>query len=122
MRYRKVQSIARRRARSRCLQQRTRAQEKQREAETVKGFKRLHSVRKSYNEQGLIYFTCQTYGKQPEWMRRKIDGLCVSAGGEYAPALQEYLMTDADWIFVCQKYHISDRTLDRIRKRFYESW
>lgn len=88
----------------------------------MRSFKRLRSVRKSYNEQGLIYFTCINYRRAPEWQRRRIDLLCESVGGEYAPALREYLTTEADWIHVCQKYHISDRTLDRMRTRFYEAW
>ncbi len=88
----------------------------------MKAFRRLRSVHKSYNEQGLIYFTCQTYRNQPERMRRKIDRLCEGAGGEYAPALKEFLTTGADWIGVCAKHHISDRTLERARRRFYESW
>lgn len=85
-------------------------------------FKRLRSVAKSYNEQGLIFFTCSNYRRQPEWMRKKIDGLCERVGGEYAPALKEFLTTDADWRYVCRKHHISDRTLERARKRFYEAW
>lgn len=88
----------------------------------MRGFKHLRSINRNYSEQGLIFFTCQTYGKQPEWMRRKIDKLCESAGGEYAPALKEFLTTDADWIYICGKHHISDRTLYRIRKAFYENW
>ena len=88
----------------------------------MKRFKRLRSVRRSYEEQGLIFFSCQTYRKQPEWQRRKIDSLCETAGGEYAAALKEYLTTDADWIYICGKHHISDRTLERIRKQFYEAW
>ena len=88
----------------------------------MKGFRRLRSIRKSYNEQGLIFFTCQTYRSQPERVRRRIDRLCESAGGEYAEALKEFLTTGADWISVCAKNHICDSTLERARRRFYESW
>lgn len=85
-------------------------------------FKRLHSVDKSYNEQGYIYFTCITYAKQPEAVRRKIDELCKSAGGEYAPALKEYMTSSADWVYICDKYYISGSTLERIRREFYDLW
>ncbi len=88
----------------------------------MKGFRRLRSVHKSYNEQGLIYFTCQTYRRQPERVRRRIDRLCESAGGEYAPALKEFLTTGADWRYVCMAHNVSDRTLERARRRFYELW
>ena len=88
----------------------------------MKTFRRLRSVRKSYNEQGLIYFLCQNYRWQPQRVQQKIDRLCESAGGEYAPALKEFLTTGADWISVCAKHHISDRTLERARRSFYESW
>ena len=89
---------------------------------TVKRFKQLRSVNKSYNEQALIYFTCITYDRQNATTRRKIERLCRKAAGEYAPALLEYLTTDAEWVGVCQKYHVGDRTLERVRRRFYELW
>ena len=85
-------------------------------------FKRLRSVNKSYEEQGLIYFTCINYKRQPARIREKIDRLCESAGGEYATALKEYMTTDADWIYICDRYHLSNSTLERIRRAFFESW
>lgn len=89
---------------------------------SVKRFKRLKSVRKSYEEQGRIYFTCATYGSQPESVRRRIDRLCESVGGEYAPALRCFLTTGADWITVCRIYNISSATLERLRRAFFEAW
>lgn len=88
----------------------------------MRRFKVLRSVRKSWEEQGYIFFCCRTYGRQPQKVRQKIDRLCASAGGEYATALKAYLTTDADWIWICRKYAISESTLDRIRRRFFESW
>ena len=89
---------------------------------TVKRFKQLRSVNKSYNDQALIYYTCITYDRQNAMTRRKIERLCRKAAGEYASALLEYLTTDAEWVGVCQKYHVGDRTLERVRRRFYELW
>jgi len=85
-------------------------------------FKRLKSVEKSTEEQGYIYYCCRTYSRREKRVQQKIDRLCDLAAGEYAAALREFLLTDADWIYICQKHHISESTLDRIRRRFYELW
>lgn len=90
--------------------------------DALKRFRHLKSVSKSYEEQGAIYFACATYRDQPAAVRRKIDRLCERAGGEYAPALKEFLTTGADWAWICDRYYLSERTLDRARKKFYELW
>ena len=58
----------------------------------------------------------------PAAVRRRIDELCERAGGEYAPALKAYMTTDADWLWICDQYHVSESTLARVRKKFYELW
>lgn len=83
-------------------------------------FKYLPSVRKSYAEQGKIFFDCQNYSRQPAEIRAKIDELIQEAGGEYADALRAYLCTRASWERVTMDYYVSGSTLDRIRRRFYE--
>lgn len=88
----------------------------------AKRFKRLGTVRKSYEAQGLIYFACRDYKNQPAKIREKIDRLCSQAAGDYAPALFEFLTTDADWVYITQKYFISSATLDRARTEFYNAW
>lgn len=88
----------------------------------MRGFRYLRSVRKTYNEQGMIYFACVNYARLTPGTRRKIDRLCERAGGEYAPALKEYLTTEADWRYICDKHHFSDKTLERVRRKFYEAW
>ena len=86
-------------------------------------FKFLRAVQgKSYVQQGEIYFTCRNYRQQPQQVRARIDDLCRKAAGEYWKALREYLTTDADWRYICDKHYISSATLDRIRIRFYELW
>jgi glutathione peroxidase-family protein len=85
-------------------------------------FRRLKNVGKSYDAQGFIYFSCKNYRCQTQAMKDRIDRLCKSAGGEYAPALKEYMTTDADWRGVCDRYYIAHSTLDRIRTRFYDMW
>ena len=88
----------------------------------MKKFKRLRSVRKSASEQGLIFYSCLCYRNQPPTVRQKIDNLCKSVGGEYAPALREYMTTLGDWNYICDKHHISASTLDRLRRDFYNRW
>ncbi len=85
-------------------------------------FKRLGSVRKSYEEQGEIFFACRRYAKQPEKVKRKIRDLCLRAGGEYSGALFRFLTTGVSWQRVTDEYHISAKTLDRIRTKFFEMW
>ena len=85
-------------------------------------FKYLPSVSKSYPEQGMIFFVCQTYSRQTPEMQSKIDRLCREAGGEYADALRAYLCTPASWEAVTTEYFVSPSTLDRVRRRFFELW
>lgn len=88
----------------------------------MKKFKKLRSVRKSYEEQAYIFYACATYEKQNAATRRKIENLCTRAAGEYAPALLEFLTSSADFRHICETHHISDSTLERVRKKFYELW
>ncbi len=85
-------------------------------------FKYRKKIRRSYIEQGTVFFTCRRYDKLDRGEREKIDALIYRAGGEYANPLRAYLLTDAGWTEVCQKYYISDATLYRAVRRFYESW
>ena len=85
-------------------------------------FKRLRTTKKNYNQQGQIYFTCINYVRQPEAVREKIDRLCESVGGEFAPALKEFLTTSRSYLSVCDKHYISTARLDRLRTRFYDEW
>ena len=82
----------------------------------------MSSVNRSYNEQIDCYAACINYKKQPPMVKRKIDRLIDSVGGGNAPALREYMTTDADFRYVCSHFYISDSTLDRLRKRFYSQW
>lgn len=86
-------------------------------------FKFLPSVGIPYAEQGRIFFSCQTYGNQPDPMRERIELVCLAAaGGEqsYADALKTYMCTDRSYNAVCMDFCISTATLDRLRRRFYQ--
>ncbi len=88
----------------------------------MRKFKPLPSVNKSYEEQGEIFFLCRNYARQSKDIREKIDRLCQRAGGEYAGALKRYLTTGESWERVVVEEHISEGTLHRCRKKFYELW
>lgn len=85
-------------------------------------FRKSPRVSKSYSEQGEIYFICRNYERQTAKTKEHIDALIRHAGGDYAPALKAYLTTDIGYQETCDKYYISQSTLDRIKRRFYESW
>lgn len=89
---------------------------------SIRRFKLLPSVHRSYEEQGEIFFLCRNYAHQPRAVQRKIDRLCTEAAGEYAGALRRYLTTGDSWQAVVMEEHISEGTLQRCRKKFYESW
>lgn len=88
----------------------------------VRRFKFWPSIRKSYEEQGEIFFKCRRYEKQTKSEQRKIDRLIHRAGEAYANALREYLLTETSWETVCQQWYVSDRTLQRCVRRFFEAW
>lgn len=85
-------------------------------------FKRLRNISKTYDQQGEIFFTCRNYNSQPKKVREKIQKVCEKAGGDYAQELFVYLTTDISWTQLCMDYYISESTLNRIRRRFYELW
>ena len=85
-------------------------------------FKRLRGVPLPYERQGQIYFTCRNYTTERKYIRDKIDRLCDSAGGEYAPALKELLLSGRSANAVAMQYHLSPETLMRARRRFYVEW
>lgn len=85
-------------------------------------FKRLRGVPLPYERQGQIYFTCRNYTTERKYIRDKIDRLCVSAGGEYAPALKELLLSGRSTREVALRWHVTEETLNRCRRRFYVEW
>lgn len=85
-------------------------------------FRKLRSIALTEEKQGYIRFTCLTYREQPERTRQKIDRLCDECGGEYSAALREVMCTRRSMVAISQQYFVSENTLCRARKRFYESW
>ena len=86
------------------------------------GFRKLQGVGLPESKQGLIYYTCLNYAGQPEYIRRKIEKLCQSAGGEYAPALFELVTNGGSVTAAAARWHMSEETLKRLRRSFYLGW
>lgn len=85
-------------------------------------FKILRGVSKTRAEQGKIFYTCMNYQNETERVQAKIRRLCREAGGDYADELFLFLTTDISWQKLTTDYFISEATLCRIRRRFYELW
>ena len=83
-------------------------------------FRYVPSCNLSYRQQGLVWFKAQAYKRLENAEKAKLRAACREAGGEYDAAIFEYMTTTASWRYVCEKHHISDATLQRVRKRFYE--
>ena len=80
-------------------------------------FKRAVPV--DYDLQGYIYFTSRRYKRLPKGKREKIDRLCRRCGGEFGDAIREFVTTDAGAALICQKYFISQSTLERMVRKYY---
>ncbi len=85
-------------------------------------FRYKRGIDRDYKEQGRIYFHCLAYQTLSRREQEKIRRVCDQAGGEYAPALLEFLTTEQGYTAVCMKHHISKDTLYRAVKRFYEAF
>ena len=86
------------------------------------GFKKLRGVELSEEQQGLIRYTCLTHRNQPVRVQQKVRRLCDKCGGDYSAALQEAMCSKQSILAIAQKHHVSESTLYRLRRKFYESW
>ncbi len=77
---------------------------------------------KSYNEQGYIYFLSKQYNNLPLIQQMDIDEHCKNVGKAYAEALKEYVTTDISATAVCIKHYVSESTLRRIVRRYYDEF
>lgn len=86
-------------------------------------FRKLRGVNLPYREQGLIWFICVNYEKQPKQIQEKIKRLCRECGGPYEDALFTFLTREnvsVPWLE--QEYHLTYDVLYRRRRQFYERW
>ena len=84
--------------------------------------RKLRGVRVSRNRQGFIRYACLTYDEQPKGMRNKIDRLLCECGGSYCAALREVMCGEDSITAIALRHYVSESTLYRMRKNFYESW
>ena len=85
-------------------------------------FKYKRGIRVDYDRQGYIFFLCRRFRTLPQEKRDRIRALCRSAGGEYAQALFRFVTTSERASKICMEEYISEATLYRYVKRFYEAF
>lgn len=86
-------------------------------------FRYKRSINLSYERQGYIYFASLLYYELPAPARKKILDLCTAIGGrEYSKPLLEFVTTNASATRICLKHHLSEASLYRYVKRYYESF
>lgn len=85
-------------------------------------FRFKKSIKVPYDRQGYIYFLSRSYQSLPTRRQEKIRELCREYGGEYSKALFEFVTTDAGATAVCQRNHLSQSTLERVVKKYYEGF
>lgn len=85
-------------------------------------FRYKKGIRVPYRRQGLIYFLCRNVDRLPPEKRKKLKRLCNEAAGEYSAALWAYLTTEKTAVAVCMEFYLSQETLFRVQKRFYENF
>ena len=75
-----------------------------------------------YRRQGYIYFTLLNVASLPPEKREKLKRLCDEAAGEHSAALWAYLTREKSAVTVGEEFYLSQDTLFRLRKRFYEGF
>ena len=85
-------------------------------------FRYKKSIDVSYERQGYIYFASRMYDRLTLRQQQKIVDMCVKAGGEYHAAVFEFVTTDNGAVAVCMKHHLSQSTLERAVRRYYEQF
>ena len=88
-------------------------------------FKKMRGVRLKYNEQGEIYFHCKQYAKRTPEEREVICEVCrrVCGGNDtYYRALMRVLTTEYGVRRVAIDEEIGERTLYKLRQKFYEEF
>lgn len=89
---------------------------------TAVGFKRLRGVALPEVKQGLIRYTCLDYNDQPKKIQERIDELCRECGRAHCAALWEVMCTSRSITSIALRHYVSESTLYRMRKDFYEKW
>ena len=86
------------------------------------GFKQLRGVELPEEQQGLIRYTCLNVATRPKRTQEKIQRLCDDVGGAYRAARWEVMCTKKSITAIARTHFLSESTLYRLRKEFYEKW
>lgn len=86
------------------------------------GFKKLRGVDLPEEKQGLVRYICLNSDSQPKRIQDKIQRLCDDVGGAYGAALREVMCGRKSITAISREYFVSESTLYRMRKEFYEKW
>lgn len=73
----------------------------------------------SYEDQGYIYFLSQRYRMLNAEKKNMIRQACRDAAGSAQKAVLEYVTTECDSRFICDKHALSESTLERMVRRYY---
>lgn len=90
------------------------------------GFKKIKNCKRTYNEQGMAYFTLATYGKQPVETRERIDRIIKTACMErcvsecYEDATRAWMISGESLQSVVLRFGVREQTMCNIRRRVYE--
>ena len=82
-------------------------------------FRKYKGMRLTYDKQGYIYFLCKRYKRLCKAERALIRECAEDAGGMYKDALLEFITGSKGAVAICDKYFLSESTLERAVKKFY---
>ncbi len=85
-------------------------------------FRQNKRLKVPYWQQGYIFFVSRKYDKLPAYQQEWILEHCQEVGREYWKALFDYVTTDISATAVCIKSYISESTLNRLVKRYYDEF
>lgn len=85
-------------------------------------FRYKRSIPVDYEVQGYIYFASRRFDQLSRAGKEKIRRLCREAGGEHEQALFTFVTTDAGAVEVCSRFFLSESTLERAVKRYYQAF
>ena len=85
----------------------------------MSAFRMLPQVKRSYDEQGYIFFFTRLYPQLPQEDRESIESLCKSVAGDSWEALLDFIRSDDYKAKVAMKHNVSRRTLIRWRAEYY---
>ena len=86
-------------------------------------FRYKKGIRVPYKRQGYIYFTMLAVRDLPREKQEKMRRLCMeAAGAQHFDALWDLLTCEDGYVAVSLRHNVSQETLFRLRKRFYEGF